>query len=81
MSGAIPPYFPPLKPLLPGNLFERPQIGIRPDYKDVKIIDTNQYSTLIKQPDAALTTRNFWELRKYEFDQFFKCLDSEKSVH
>ena len=82
MSGSLPAFFPVLEPLISEANVERPQIGVKPDYSDVKSIDVKRYFDLTKLPDAVLTTANFWEIRKFQYDLLFTILsESEKSEH
>lgn len=71
MSGAIPPYFRALNPLEQEGLIVRPQIGSRPEYCNIKVISPSRYNVLFIIPEAVMTTENFYEMRRYEYDALF----------
>ena len=58
----------------------RPQIGIRPECIDIKVIDHNLYNNLFLLPDAAMTTDSYLQKRRYEYDWLFKILSDEEKT-
>ena len=82
MSGSLPPYFSPLKPMVDYANDERPKIGLRPEYLEIQSININRYTYLSTIPDAARTSEDYWEMQRYEYDQLFQALnESEKTEH
>ena len=82
MSGSLPPFWEPHSDLEQEGLVARPVIGSRPDFKDIAIIDGDQYAILSRLPDAAVSTDEFWKMRKYEYCGLFVNLsDAEKVNH
>ena len=71
MSAALPPYFKPLQ-LLEFNVpVVRAQLGVKPEYHDIKTIDSNQYAIVKRLPDAVRSGENYWEMQKFEYENLF----------
>ena len=71
MSAALPPYFKPLQFFGDNLAIVRSKLGIKPEYHDIKTIDSKQYAILKRLPDACRTTESSWEMRKFEYQQLF----------
>lgn len=70
-SGAIPPWFGSLSPLELQGLIARPLLGSRPEYNAIPLIKTDRYAALCVLPDAAISTDEFWLMRKFEYYAMF----------
>ena len=82
MSGSFPPYWEPLSNLERENLVTRSLLGTRPDYNSITLITVERYALLSRSPVAAVTTEEYWEMRKFEYYGIFANIpDIEKADH
>ena len=59
MSGSMPPYIAALRPVDQQSFDSRPKLGNKPEYEDIRAINSNHYGMLSRRPEAALTTQNY----------------------
>ena len=82
MSGSIPPFFPQASAIAGAGVVSRHVLGCRPDYFDIHLITQAQYAELFQLHDAAISTEDYWRLRKFEYTQLFSNItEEEKALH
>ena len=78
MPGSLPPYVGPLEEFNPNSIYSRPVVGCKPEYDEIRSITSTRYTFFSKLPDAALTTENVQDMRKFVYMQIFKVLSNEE---
>ena len=82
MSAALPPYFKPLQFVVFNVPHVRPQLGIKLECNNITTINSNQYAILKRLPDAVRSRENYWEMRKFEYENlFWRVTQDQREKH